>query len=259
MESGIDDAYRRQLLGVISHISVLFATWDFLTTLSILRLTRAQPAASELEELVRRGYAVFAFDQLGFGSRVLDSKDFYRQHPKWSLMGKMVADTRAEVDAASALEIIGAERVVLAGYSLGAKAGLFTAALDERVRGVAAVAGVEALRLDTPSKGTEGARHCSHLHGLVPRFGFVTGQERRLPIDHDEVIATIAPRQLLIISPKQDRYAPIGDVREVDAAGKAIYGLLGAEEAISFQTPMDFNRFPEATQAQIFDWLDRIR
>jgi dienelactone hydrolase len=216
-------------------------------------------APPPIAELVRRGYAVFAFDQLGFGSRVLDSKDFYRQYPKWSLMGKMVADTRAAVDAASALEIIDPERIFLAGYSLGAKVGLFTAALDERVRGVAAVAGVEALRLDTPSKGAEGVSHYSHLHGLIPRFGFFTGQERRLPIDYDEVIAAIAPRRLLVVSPVLDRYAPTGDVREVVAAGKAVYSLLGAEEAIIFQTPLDFNRFPRETQEKLFEWLDRIR
>ena len=49
---------------------------------------------------VKRGFAVLAFDQIGFGARVLDARDFYRRYPKWSLMGKMVADTRAAIDAA---------------------------------------------------------------------------------------------------------------------------------------------------------------
>jgi pimeloyl-ACP methyl ester carboxylesterase len=163
------------------------------------------------------------------------------------------------VDAASALEMIDSERVFLAGYALGAKVGLFAAALDERVRGVAAVAGVEALRLHMPSKGTEGVRHYSHLHGLIPRFGFFIGEERRLPIDFDEVIAAIAPRRLLIVSPVADRYAPIGDVREVVAAGSGAYRLLESEQMISFQTPVDFNRFPRETQEMVFDWLDRVR
>ncbi len=54
---------------------------------------------------VKRGFAVLAFDQIGFGARVLDARDFYRRYPKWSLMGKMVADTRAAIDALTALDV----------------------------------------------------------------------------------------------------------------------------------------------------------
>ena len=39
--------------------------------------------------------ATFAFDQIGSGTRVAEAKGFYAQHPHWSLLGKMVADTRA--------------------------------------------------------------------------------------------------------------------------------------------------------------------
>src|SRR5581483_10343717 len=93
-----------------------------------------------LTSLINRGFAVMAFDQIGFGARVKDARDFYRRYPKWSLMGKMVADTRAAVDAAVALDVIDPERIYLAGYALGAKVGLLAAALDPRIRRVAAVA-----------------------------------------------------------------------------------------------------------------------
>ena len=122
--------------------------------------------------LVRRGFAVLAFDQIGFGSRVLDAREFYTRYPKWSLMGKMVSDTRAAIDSLTQVDEIDPQRIYLMGYSLGAKVGLLTAALDERVRGLAAVAGFDPLRLDTPDRGVEGIRHYSHLHGLMPRLGF---------------------------------------------------------------------------------------
>jgi hypothetical protein len=35
---------------------------------------------------------------------VRDARDFYRRYPKWSLTGKMVADTRAAIDALAALD-----------------------------------------------------------------------------------------------------------------------------------------------------------
>ena len=166
-------------------------------------------AGPPFESLTRRGFAVLAFDQLGFGTRVLDARNFYEQYPKWSLMGKMVADTRAAIDAVSALDVIDTDRIYIIGYGLGAKVGLIAAALDTRVKAIAAVCGFDPLRLDTADKGVEGIRHYSHLHGLMPRLGFFAGQESRLPFDYDEVVALIAPRPALLIAPTLDRYAPV--------------------------------------------------
>ena len=99
---------------------------------------------------VKQGFAVLAFDQIGFGARVRDARDFYRRYPKWSLMGKMVADTRAAIDALAALDAVDASRISLMGYSLGAKVGILTMALDGRVHALASVCGFDPLRLDTP-------------------------------------------------------------------------------------------------------------
>ena len=133
-----------------------------------------------------------AFDQIGFGTRVRDARYFYQRYPKWSLLGKMVADTRAAVDAAAALEAVDPSRIYLVGYALGAKVGLVTAALDEQVKGVAAVCGVDPLRLSGPGKEPKACSiiltctDCSLVSGLV-------GHESRLPFDFDEVLAAIAP------------------------------------------------------------------
>ncbi len=203
--------------------------------------------------LVRRGVAVFAFDQIGFGSRLHQAQRFYERYPQWSLMGKMVKDTRDAIEALAAMEEIDASRISLFGYSLGAKVGLLTAAFDGRVRSVAAVCGVEALRLN--SRGTEGLRHYSHIHGLLPRLGFFVGHEPRAPFDYDEIVALAAPRPVLIVAPTRDRYAPVEDVRREVEASRRVYRLMGRDEALEFQTPTDINRFSRATQERVFDWL----
>ena len=215
-------------------------------------------AAPPFESLTRRGFAVLAFDQLGFGTRVLDARDFYEQYPQWSLMGKMVADTRAAIDAVSALDVIDADRIYAIGYGLGAKVGLLTAALDDRLKATAAVCGFDALRLDSPGKGTEGIRHYSHLHGLIPRLGVFAGQESRLPFDYDEAVALTAPRAVLLVAPTLDRYAPVEDVRREVQAARNVYRLFDRGTALELQTPEDFNRFTRQRQEQVFDWIEKV-
>jgi pimeloyl-ACP methyl ester carboxylesterase len=195
--------------------------------------------------LVKRGFAVLAFDQIGFGARVRDARDFYKRYPKWSLMGKMVADTRAAVDALVALDAVDATRISLMGYSLGAKVGLLTMALDGRVHALASVSGFDPLRLDTADRGVEGIRHYSHLHGLMPRLGFFVGHEAQLPFDFDDALALAASRPVLLIAPTLDRYARIADVR---AEVEPIKG-------VTLETPVDFNRFGRVFQARVADWL----
>jgi dienelactone hydrolase len=205
--------------------------------------------------IVSRGFAVLAFDQIGFGARVRDARDFYRRYPKWSLMGKMVADTRAAIDAVAALDVVDASRISLMGYSLGGKVGLLTAAVDDRVHALAAVSGFDPLRLDTADRGVEGIKHFSHLHGLMPRLGFFVGNEARLPFDFDEALAlavspaagTSIPRPVFLLAPTLDRYARIGDVKtEVSRI-----------QNVTLSTPVDFNRFGRKFQVAVLDWLSQ--
>ena len=215
-------------------------------------------ARAAVPSLVKRGFAVLAFDQIGFGTRVRDARDFYARYPHWSLMGKMVADTRAAIDAAAQLDIVDPERICAVGYALGAKVGMLTAALEPRLKAVAAVAGFDPLRLDTADKGVEGIRQYSHLHGLIPRFGFFVGHEDRLPLDFDEVLAVTAPRPVLLVAPTLDRYARLADVqREVGQVRRA-YERQGKADAFTLETPLEFNRFPVALQQRVFDWLETV-
>ena len=86
--------------------------------------------------LVRAGYAVLAYDQSGFGSRQGEAAPFYDRYPHWSQMGRMVEDARAAIDALQKDALIDSQRIYLFGYSMGGTVGLYTAALDSRVKGV---------------------------------------------------------------------------------------------------------------------------
>src|SRR5690625_7771438 len=55
--------------------------------------------AGYFEDLVRLGFAVFAYDMIGFGNRQGEGRNFYDRYPRWSRMGKMTADVSGAVDA----------------------------------------------------------------------------------------------------------------------------------------------------------------
>jgi pimeloyl-ACP methyl ester carboxylesterase len=203
----------------------------------------AKPA---FEELTRRGYAVLAFDQIGFGTRVEHAKDFYRRYPEWSLLGKMIADTQAAITAVSTLESLDTSGIYLLGYALGGKVALWTAALDPRTRAVVSVAAITPLRT---SKNVEGIHAYSHLHGLLPRLGSYLDNPGALPFDYDDVLRKIGNRRTLLIAPTHDRYADLD----------ALKSLVSRCPNVALQTPEDFNRFPSSLQNLAFDWLDRQR
>ncbi len=151
--------------------------------------------------------------KFGFGTRIEEVQHFYDRYPKWSLMGKMVADTRSVInDACSRMAFIDSSIIYLTGYSLGGTVALLAAALDNRVKGNAVVSAFSSLRND---KSTEGVKHYSHLHGLIPRLGFFVGYEARIPIDFD-ILACIAPRHLLVMAPGKDFDHNILNVQQID-------------------------------------------
>jgi dienelactone hydrolase len=210
---------------------------------------------SLFQSLVERGFAVFAYDMLGFGNRIEEGTRFYNRYPHWSKMGKMVTDVKAAVEAMENLEFIDHDRIVVAGYSLGATVGLYAAATDERIAGIVSVAGFTPMRTNTLNRGTEGIKTFSHLHGLQPRLGFFIGNESRIPVDFNEIIAAIAPRPVLVIAPEFDKYAHLQDIKTTVNEAEQVYKLFGKSDNIRLHVPWDINRFSPEMREKMYEWL----
>ena len=71
-------------------------------------------------DLARDGFAVACHDPLGAGSRLAEGAAFAARHPRWSPLGRMVADAQAVLEAAGALPGVDGGRVLVAGYGTGA-------------------------------------------------------------------------------------------------------------------------------------------
>jgi len=216
---------------------------------------RAKPDLHPILALVRAGYAVFAFDQTGHGSRTDEFATFFDRFPHWSRMGRMVADTRAAIDTLQTEPMVDGTRVYLYGYSMGGMVAMHTAVLDNRVKGVVSICGFTPMRTDTADRGTGGIARYSVTLPLLPRLGFFIGNESKLPYDYNELMATVAPRPVYVVEPQLDRDATPADVHTAVDQARKIFGLYNAPDKIVLDEPFDYNRLPEATQDRAIKWM----
>lgn len=207
------------------------------------------------QELVSNGYIVFAYDMIGFGTRLEEGKWFYQRHPQWSKMGKMVTDLQSAITALWNLNYIDSTKISVVGYSLGATVGIYTSALDKRIANTASVCGFMPLRT-AGAKGNEGLKAWTHLYGLFPKLGFFSANENRIPFDFYEVLSCIAPKPLLLIAPALDKEITVEQMEKIKARAGKVYKLYGNSEQIQMFSPLDYNRFTEAMQASIIEWLN---
>jgi pimeloyl-ACP methyl ester carboxylesterase len=205
--------------------------------------------------LVEAGYAVLAYDQSGFGSRMGETAAFYDRYPHWSQMGRMVEDARAAMDTLEKDSLVDPARMYVFGYSIGGTVGLYAAALDPRVAGLVSISGFTPMRTDTADRGTGGVARYSHERGLIPRLGFFVGHEDRIPYDFDELIATVAPRPAMIVEPQMDRDGNPADVHAAVERARTAYTLHGASASLVLSEPWDYTRLPNSTQDEIIRWM----
>jgi pimeloyl-ACP methyl ester carboxylesterase len=211
---------------------------------------------SLFERILSKGMAVLAMDLIGYGARIEEGRLFYQRYPHWSKLGKMVTDTRAAVDALQSLDFIDKDQIYIAGYALGGTVALFTAALESRIAGIGVASAFTPLR--RASDHVEGVKAYSHLYGLMPRLGFFEGNENKIPVDFKEILSSIAPRPLLVISPELDRHADHDQIKQGMDEVQEVYKFLDAPESLQFKSPHEFNHFTKAQQEELVKWLEAI-
>ena len=111
------------------------------------------------------------------------------------------------------------------------------------------------MRLNTLNRGTEGIKSFSHLHGLMPRLGFFVGNETHIPSDFTEVLASIAPRPLLVIAPLLDEDSHPEDIQNCVGQVRKIYELYKASENLQLYSPDDYNRLSPEAREKLYEWL----
>jgi pimeloyl-ACP methyl ester carboxylesterase len=218
------------------------------------------------DTLAQHGYTVLCFDQVGFGQRLLEGRDFYQNNPKGSKLGRMIADVHSAVDflvdgvgaAQGAMPMIDKNQIHLLGYSMGGMVGLYSAATDSRIKSVASFAGFTPMRTNTADKPTGGLDELWQWHSLQPMLGLFDGHEAQLPYDFQDVLALVAPRPTLLYTPQQDRFADYADVSTCINGAKTFWQQAGYGNYLTWQSPNDISRLQSAQQDAYLQWLGNV-
>jgi hypothetical protein len=226
-------------------------------------------------DLVRRGYVTFTYDAICFGERhdpasghYGDAIPFYRKHPKWSLLGKMVWDMGRAIDYLQTLDFVDDARIGSIGHSHGGITTLFSMALDKRIQVGVSNCGFDTFRIDG------NVWRWSHATALMPRLGFYVGSPYinmdfyravpdseviQTPFEMHEMLALIAPRPLFLSTSDEDFVFPNGgwSARRSLAQLEPVYRLLDSAGNIQGHFFSGGHSFPKDASTRAYEWLDR--
>ncbi|MCP5516634.1 MAG: acetylxylan esterase [Verrucomicrobiales bacterium] len=153
--------------------------------------------------LARLGYVVIAPD---IGQHIL-------QHADWSLMGERTWDALRCLDYLETRPEVDADRLAVAGLSLGGETTMYVAALDERIK-----AACSSGWLTTVANMKNGHCPCWDFPGLEAHFDFA------------DIFACVAPRPLVMEIGELERAPggfPVGIARGAFAEIRRAYAVSG--------------------------------
>jgi len=211
------------------------------------------------KHFAQRGYVTLAPDCITAGERIsggldaFDTTSFYKDNPKLSLVGKMLADHMRGIDALMELPYVDSARIGVIGHDIGAYNALFLAAFDERVRGCVASCGITSIQEDkNPERWVEdeGLVLCPKLSEAV--------KNNKFPFDWDQIIALAAPSPILLITALNDDV--LSNTKSCEAVVKRarkVYKFLGAQDAVENFTHRDGHTMSADAMEVADEWLER--
>ena len=225
--------------------------------------------------LVQRGFVTFTYDAICFGERhnptsghYGDAIPFYRKHPRWSLLGKMVWDLSRAIDYLETLSFVDSTRVASVGHSHGGITTLCGMAFDKRIKVGASNCGFDTFRIDG------NVWRWSHATALMPRLGFYVGSPHinmdfyravpdseviQTPFDMHELLSLIAPRPLFLSTSDEDFVFPNAgwSARRALARLEPVYSLLKEPIKLEGHFFKGGHSFPKDVSRRAYEWLDR--
>lgn len=202
-------------------------------------------------ELAQRGYVVIAPDYPSFGE--YDKYDFANDDYLSGTM-KGIFNHRRCVDFLSMLKFVDPERIGVIGHSLGGHNAIFLGAFDERLKVIVSSCGWCPFH-DYYAGDIKGWTSDRYMPRLRDAYDL---NPDKVPFDFYELIASLAPRTFVSVSPVRDANFDINGVRKAMPVAGSIYSLFKAREELMLLTPDSEHDFPTDMRLQSYNVMDRV-
>jgi len=205
------------------------------------------------------GFATIAPDSMTAGERVspglepFNPKQFYKDHPKMSVMGKMLFDHIHAVDALCELREVDSARIGVIGHGLGGHNALMLAAFDERIQTCVSSCPFVRFADDTKPERWVGEPGMN----LMPRLKSAIANSEFL-WDWEHVLALAAPNPtLLMCSPKDEYFEDSTSIEHAVKLARNVYSLLGRGDALELIVHKDGRSVSQKHLDTADEWFER--
>lgn len=200
-------------------------------------------------ELAKRGYVVIAppYPKLA---------DY---HPDLKSLGYQSGTMKAIWDNSRALDLLdslpfvkkGAHATI--GHSLGGHNSIYTASFDERLKVAVTCCGLDSYRdyAGGKIKGWTSDRYMPKLWEYAEKLD-------QVPFDFGEILATIAPRHVLIVAPKGDTNFRWQSAAKVARTASEVYQLYGAGKNLRVEHPECGHVFLPEMREKAYQLIDEV-
>ncbi len=202
-------------------------------------------------EMAQRGYVVVAPDYPSFGE--YDKYDFANDQYISGTMKGIFNHMRC-VDLLAALPFVDADRIGVIGHSLGGHNSIFLGVFDPRVKVIVSCCGWCPFH---DYYGGKIAGWTSDRYMPLLREKYELNPDK-VPFDFYELIAALAPRTFVSVSPISDENFDINGVKKAIPVAGSIYSLLKAREELILLTPECEHDFPTDMRMQSYGVMDRV-
>ncbi len=169
-----------------------------------------------------------------------------------------VWDNIRGIDLLCSLPFVRQDAIGAIGHSLGGHNAIYTAAFDARIAAVVSSCGFDSYQdyyggdqsKWLPGKGWTQLRYMPKLANYRQRLN-------EIPFDFDEILATIAPRPVLVVAPLHDSNFQAGSVRRLIKNAGAVYALHEAENGLTLLQPDCAHDFPTPMRDKAYQLFDQ--
>ncbi|HUE74271.1 MAG TPA: alpha/beta fold hydrolase [Pirellulaceae bacterium] len=200
------------------------------------------------KELAEHGYVTLAPDYPSFGEYEYD----FAQHGYASGTMKAIFDNTRAIDLLQSLPQVDGQRLGCIGHSLGGHNTIFTTVLDTRIKAAVSCCGFTRFHKYYGGK-LAGWTSSRYMPLIASRY---ENNPDKAPFDFPELVAAIAPRAFLTVSPLHDGNFDVSGVKDSIAAAAPAFKLLGKESNLRAIYPDCGHDFPEAARKTAYAFLD---